>query len=73
MTLPASAFETTAAQSLSITTSQLRFMICLLGCIPVGWLQGQIRHVTSKANLVEGCSTGVGQVRICLRLSVDCC
>lgn len=48
MTIPASTFEETVAQSFAISISQLRFTICVFACIPVGWLQGQIRHVTSK-------------------------
>jgi len=45
MTIPATPFEVEVAQWLAISTSQLRFTICLFACIPVAWLQRQIRHV----------------------------
>jgi len=37
--------ELQVAQALAISTSQLRFTLCLFACVPVAWLQRQIRHV----------------------------
>lgn len=39
--------EQTLAQTLSVSTSQLRFTLCLFGTIPVSWVQSQIQSVTS--------------------------